>query len=398
MARSDSFQKKWASVPSQFERPSDALIDRGWAGGAAEDPPEAKWENWWHNRVDEALAEIESNGALAWFEDVSYRVGATARSGGKNWIAAIANTGIEPGGVDDAGHWQELSLEIASQAEAEDWNEATANNVKRMTPLRVLQAIKANTGLAFGYLSGFAMANNASTPNTTINVSAGSARSSDNTVSINLTGTLRGILQASGAWAAGDNQNKLDTGARANNTWYHVFAIRRTSDRAADILFSLSPTAPTMPTGYSGFRRIGSIRTDGSGNIRQFNMTVTASGRRLFSWTTPIMDVSQVTLGTTATLYALSVPSGVIVESKLNTFNYVNNSVVYYSDPATADLAPANSTAYAGFTCGYGAVTDATIDALGAQLSVITNSSSQIRARANVASTTVSILTLGWEE
>ena len=143
MARIDSFTKKWASVPSQFERPADSLIDRGWAGGAAEDPPEAKWENWWHNRVDEALAEIEQNGALTWFEDVPYGIGATARSGGKNWIAAIASTGIEPGGVDDVGHWQELSLEIASKAEAEDGDEATANNVKRMTPLRVLQAIKA---------------------------------------------------------------------------------------------------------------------------------------------------------------------------------------------------------------------------------------------------------------
>ncbi|MCF6782314.1 gp53-like domain-containing protein [Stutzerimonas stutzeri] len=108
MARSDSFQKKWASVPSQFERPTDALIDRGWAGGAAEDPPEAKWENWWHNRVDEALAEIEANGALAWFADVSYGVGATVHQGGKNWIAAIANSGIDPVSGDNVGHWIEL--------------------------------------------------------------------------------------------------------------------------------------------------------------------------------------------------------------------------------------------------------------------------------------------------
>jgi hypothetical protein len=139
MARSDSFQKKWAAVPSQFERPSDALIARGWAGGAAEDPPEAKWENWWHNRVDEALAEIEANGAMQWFANVPYGVGASVRSGGKNWIAAIASTGVEPGSGSDAGHWQELSLLTASQPEAEEGTD----NVKRMTPLRVLQAIKA---------------------------------------------------------------------------------------------------------------------------------------------------------------------------------------------------------------------------------------------------------------
>lgn len=113
MARSDSFQKKWAAVPSQFERPSDALIDRGWAGGAAEDPPEAKWENWWHNRVDEALAEIEKNGAMQWFADVPYAIGASARSGGQNYIAALTSTGIQPGSAADVGHWIKLRVDTS---------------------------------------------------------------------------------------------------------------------------------------------------------------------------------------------------------------------------------------------------------------------------------------------
>lgn len=114
MARSDSFQKKWASVPSQFERPSDALIDRGWAGGAAEDPPEAKWENWWHNRVDEALAEIESNGAMAWFADASYGVLAEVMESGYAWIAAKASTGVQPGSAQDEGHWVRKGLNAAA--------------------------------------------------------------------------------------------------------------------------------------------------------------------------------------------------------------------------------------------------------------------------------------------
>lgn len=105
MARTDSFQKKWASVPSQFERPSDALIERGWAGGAAEDPPEAKWENWWHNRVDEALAEIESSGALAWFVDAPYEAGATVLDAGQIWACAIPNSGIQPSSGANDGHW-----------------------------------------------------------------------------------------------------------------------------------------------------------------------------------------------------------------------------------------------------------------------------------------------------
>lgn len=105
MARIDSFTKKWAAVPAQFERPEDDLIARGWAGGAAEDPPEAKWENWWHNRVDEALAELESKGALQWFADVPYAVAATSHDEGQNWIAVLPSVGIKPGSAEDVGHW-----------------------------------------------------------------------------------------------------------------------------------------------------------------------------------------------------------------------------------------------------------------------------------------------------
>lgn len=105
MARNDSFRVRWASNPAQFERPQTSLIERGWAGGANEDPPEAKWENWWHNRVDEALAELEAYGALRWFADVPYEAGALVRHGGVTWRAVVSSEGVEPGGVLDDGHW-----------------------------------------------------------------------------------------------------------------------------------------------------------------------------------------------------------------------------------------------------------------------------------------------------
>src|SRR5690606_19725059 len=112
MARNDSFRVRWASNPAQFERPQTSLIERGWAGGANEDPPEAKWENWWHNRVDEALAEVEANGALNWQPDVPYEAGATVRDDGVNWICAIPNNDIRPSGGANDGHW----LKLAAQA------------------------------------------------------------------------------------------------------------------------------------------------------------------------------------------------------------------------------------------------------------------------------------------
>lgn len=150
MARSDSFARKWASAPAQFERPSNTLIDRGWAGGAGEDPPEAKWENWWHNRVDEALAEIESQGALQWFLDVSYRIGATCSHDNQNWIAAKPSIGIEPGSAADDGHWEPLSLLEATQEQAEAGEDST----RKMTPRRVFQAMRATLANATEVLRG----------------------------------------------------------------------------------------------------------------------------------------------------------------------------------------------------------------------------------------------------
>ena len=76
-------------------------------------------------------------------------------------------------------------------------------------------------------------------------------------------------LQSSGSWTAGSGQNGLDTGARANSTWYNIFVIVKNADNTSDILFSLSRTAPTVPTGYTLVAWIGAIKTDASGNIDQ---------------------------------------------------------------------------------------------------------------------------------
>ncbi|WP_245839056.1 tail fiber protein [Yersinia kristensenii] len=140
MARKDSFNQPWASVPAQFERPGDGLIARGWAGGASEDPPEAKWENWWHNRVDLALQELQNLGQLIWFVDAPYKAGARVNYGGNSFIALSNNTGVEPTGLLDVGVWRKESTKTYLQ---------TANNlseIKAAGPVAVAQAID-NLGL-----------------------------------------------------------------------------------------------------------------------------------------------------------------------------------------------------------------------------------------------------------
>lgn len=120
MSRTESFQRRWASdpVPGQFESPPNAIMDLGWQGGAQAQLPEAKWENWWHHRVDEALHEIEENGAPEWFSDVPYKVGALAHAGGKNWVAVIANSNISPTGPDNTGQWKEVVVDVMAAIQA----------------------------------------------------------------------------------------------------------------------------------------------------------------------------------------------------------------------------------------------------------------------------------------
>ena len=105
---------------------------------------------------------------------------------------------------------------------------------------------------------------------TSISVAAGAAASDDTlmtsrelmVLSAAMTGTL------TGSWASGSGNGKIDIGAVAANEWYHVFLIRSASN--TDILFSTSPTSPTMPGGYSKKVWIGAFRTDGVSQVKPF--------------------------------------------------------------------------------------------------------------------------------
>lgn len=104
MAR-EPFNRVWAENPEQFEQPSNPTWDLGWEGGADKDPPEAKWQNWWQNRVDNALQNIERGGAMEWLSTAPYLKWAKARgSDGNNYQAVQANIGIDPV-TDDGANW-----------------------------------------------------------------------------------------------------------------------------------------------------------------------------------------------------------------------------------------------------------------------------------------------------
>ncbi|MBY5821491.1 hypothetical protein [Rhizobium leguminosarum] len=121
-----------------------------------------------------------------------------------------------------------------------------------------------------GYLYGLALANNTIDSTNDIDITAGEAASDDATSQLmSLPSGLTKRLDAN--WVAGTNQGMLDTGSIANGT-QHIFEIKNPTTAVVDILASLSATAPTMPSGFTLKRRIGSILRE-SGSIVQFEQS-----------------------------------------------------------------------------------------------------------------------------
>ena len=102
------------------------------------------------------------------------------------------------------------------------------------------------------YLTGFVLSNGTDTVND-INVGAGVCRDSTDTYDITLTAMTK---QLDAAWVAGTAAGGRDSGAISDN-WWHVFAIYNPTTGVSDVLFSLSLSAPTYPSGYTAKRRIG---------------------------------------------------------------------------------------------------------------------------------------------
>lgn len=179
----------------------------------------------------------------------------------------------------------------------------------------------------------------------------------------------------------------LDTGAKANNTWYHIFLIGKT-DGTVDLLASTSYASPTLPSGYTFKRRRGSIRTDGSGNIMGFLNT-----ERKWFLKTPVMDVSG-TITTTRGNHTLTVPSGLQTLVLVNIYAEHASAfpAIYLSNPNLTDSAPSTTAAPLGVM----RATSAT-SFLG-QAWQLTDASSQISSRSENTSTTLRLVTLGWEE
>jgi hypothetical protein len=227
------------------------------------------------------------------------------------------------------------------------------------------------------YLAGLGLSNNAMSPNTKIDVAAGVCADSTNVQMLSVPAATIdcGTVGANG----------LDVGSFANNTWYHAFAIAK-PDGTGALLASLS-TTPTLPSGYTLKRRIGSFKTDGSAHIVPFSQ----NGDE-FLWKAPPIDQNGVSLSTTSTLYMLSVPPDVQTNAIFAGSALVSgNASMLFQSPDQNALAVTTQGAGSDLIV----VSGASGNGAGGHFSIRTNTSRQIRA---VASTTVTltIFTHGW--
>ena len=252
-----------------------------------------------------------------------------------------------------------------------------------------------------GVISGLTLSNNAGDANHDIDIAAGVAFDSTGIYPMKLASAMGKQLDA--AWAAGGTPGTtvggLFSGSIAANTWYHMFLIRKDADGTIDAGFDTSFTAANKPGGYSTVCRIGSVRTDGSSNIRPFFQVYDH-----FFWKAQIGDISVSGLTSSSTWSAstaISVPTGLKVIALLNGkigANAVNqNGMLHVRSPdQTSTAATLDTQGAIGFT---GAEASSTGRSHG-QAQVLTNTSAQIQYSfhgfSGSPSVPIMIDTLGW--
>lgn len=183
------------------------------------------------------------------------------------------------------------------------------------------------------YLSNpITIANNATDANNDIDFSAGNFNFSDGSGQVLVPAVMTKRLDAT--WSAGTNQGGLLNGTavpKAINSTYHCYKIYNPTTGVEDSAFLLGilGTAPdptsALPSGYTKFKLIASIRTDGSGNIRNGNYVFFLGGYK-FIYNTVLNDATSVALTTTRSSLSITVPAGVSTTAIFTPSCLVTNS------------------------------------------------------------------------
>jgi len=216
--------------------------------------------------------------------------------------------------------------------------------------------------------------------NVSILFPAGQWTDSTNIYTINLTAVTKNV---SAAWTSAAGVGGMGNGLTVvANTTYHAMAILFASG-ATSVYYDTSITAANAPTGTIAYRRIESFKTNGSSQIPQFVRV----GDRV-TLTTAVGDVNAATLGTTATLFSLSLPTGIPLVARIRAgIGTVGYITIFGPDETvtTAGTPTGNTSLNAPGTAG-----------ASGHFEILTNTSGQMKAIADSASRTFYVVTYGW--
>jgi len=135
------------------------------------------------------------------------------------------------------------------------------------------------------YFNGLGISNNATTPNTKLDVAAGSCLDSTGTFQLTLSSSVT-------INAANNGLNGLDTGSLAASTVYKVFVVADpVTQQASGAMISASAT-PLLPYGYSAYALVGYVTTDASVHFLAGYWSDNDSARRVFTYDAPIIALS----------------------------------------------------------------------------------------------------------
>ena len=244
-----------------------------------------------------------------------------------------------------SGVWREVSRQNGTLASFP----TTIGSVGQS--LRVTSANTVTYGAVPMMIQGLTTANNAGDVVNDLDIAVGEATSNDtayaNRVVMALTSSI--TKQSDVVWAVGTGAGGLDTGAVGNSDYY-IWLIMRVDTAVVDVLYSLSSTAPSMPTNYTKKRLIGWFKRVG-GTIVLFHTYEADGGSLDMNWDAPTLDVNlNNTLTTARRTDAVKVPLNFSTIATINveiddatTVNTINISC-----PDQTDVAPSSTVAPLG--------------------------------------------------
>jgi len=244
------------------------------------------------------------------------------------------------------------------------------------------------------FVEGLTMSNNTIDANYDIDASIGSC--SDSTNSIVMISNSVFTKQLDAVWAQGTNAGgRASAVSLTSDTYYHFFIIMKL-DGTVDFGFDTSVTAANLLADASGFvyyRRLNSVRTDGSSHILPFY----AQNDYIFYNTTPGILITNTIPGASLTDLNINTPSGIIVLAKLRAIFYstagmTTGSMIEYYQKTGGCLTASSWVDYDG-GLSVTSSSDVTFD-------IFQNTSSLIQYRSSLigGGAAYSLYLIGWQE